>query len=316
MLKSKLKRIYDFASFVVPEELAIRPEKIERSVEDAVSFLSKKHAAFVESDGPVAAGDVVTVNIEKGGEPLPDPIQVTVGIGFNKAVEESVLGLKKAETGTMNLNGVPTPFEIARIRRRELPEITDAFIEGLNLENVHTISDYKAKLRDEFSEQSKNQNVYKIAQAWIKEGIEKSEFDISDEDVESKVESVKRMAAGENKSYEDYVRNYASLDLENPTAEESEAYMRGSLIRGIKEAVLGESFASGDGGGFDRTSYANETKELAARQNLSVEQIEASYSFEDYLQQAYKIYYYNHILDMCKDRIGLSGNKPGGDDDE
>lgn len=307
MLQSKLKQIYDFTSFVVPEELAINQVKIGQLVDEALSFLSKKHVTWMEADGPVAAEDIVTVRIDSNNAEISrDSMQISVGIGFNKAVEEHVRGLKKGEIVTRNINDTPAKIQVLSIKRKSVPSLTDAFIRGLNMDNIHTITDYKAHLHNEFSEQMKKQHVFKIAQVWIKEGIEKSEFEISEQDIASKFEKVKEMAAKEHLSYEAYIQNYASMDLKNPTVEESEAYMAKSLVRGIKENLLGQYFASGDDPQFSEACYEEELKELSNRENKPIAILRETYSYQDYLQQKYTMSYYNHVLDLSRARIGLT----------
>ena len=305
LLKSKLMKRYDFTTFIIPEELSIQHDNIEKQVEDAVSFVAKKHVTLIESGDSIAPGDIVTVDIESDNTNLnKSNVQVSVGIGFNKLIEDHVVGMKKGEVTTISIDGDSAAIKVVNTKRRIVPEVTDEFIDGLSIEHVHTIKDYEAHLYNEFSAQLKKQNVYKIAQAWIKEGIDNSEFEISEEDIANKLQSVKEMAAREDSRYEDYIIKYASVDLEDPTVEESEAYIRKSLIRGIQETLLGQSFDA-EGSEFNQESYENEIKDIASKQGQPVEKLKESYSFEDYHQHQYKLYYYNYVLDLCKKRIEL-----------
>lgn len=306
MLKSKLLKKYDFTTFIIPEELSIQHDKIELQVEDAISFLAKKHVTLIESGDPIAPGDIVTVDIESDNTKInQNNVQISVGIGFKKLIEDQVVGMRKGEVKTISIDGDSAALKVVSIKRRIVPEVTDALIDRLNIEHVHTINDYKAHLYNEFSVQLKKQNVFKIAQAWIKEGIAESEFDISEEDIESKLQNVRKYAARENSSYEDYIIAYASVDLTNPTLEESEANIRKSLIRGIQETLLGQSFDSKEGNEFNQQTYENELKELASKEGESIEKLKGNYSFDDYLQQKYTLYYYNYVLDLCRQKIEL-----------
>lgn len=307
LLKSKLINRYDFTTFVIPEELAIKEDKIEKQVEETFSFVAKKHVTLVETDDVIVAGDIVSVNIESANTKLnQNSVQVSVGIGFNKHIEEQVLGMKRGEVKTISLNGDSAELKVLSTKRRIVPEVTDEFIEGLDIENVHTIAEYRAHLHDEFAEQLKKQNVYKIAQAWIKEGVERSEFDIHEDDVNNKIEKMKKSVVEANSTYEDYVKAYASVDLKNPTFEESEAYIRKSLVRSIKELLLGQSFDSKEGHEYNQESYEKQLEEMANKENEPVATLKEKYSYEDYLQQSYTMLYYNTVLDMCKKRIKLN----------
>ena len=306
MLKSKLLNRYDFTTFIIPKELSIQHEKIESQVEDAISFVAKKHVTLRESIDPIASGDIVTIDIESDNNNLnKSNVQVSVGIGFNKRIEDHVVGMKKGEVKTISIDGVSAALKVVSAKRKFVPEVTDEFIDGLNIEHVHTIKEYKAHLYHDFSEQLKKQNVFKIAQAWIKEGVDGSEFDMSEEDIANKLQNVREYAARENSSYENYIKSYASVELENPSVEESEAYVRKSLTRGIQEILLGQSFDSKEGNEFNLETYENDIIEIASKEDQPVEELKKNYTFEDYLQQQYKMYYYNYVLDLCKKRIEL-----------
>ncbi|MDQ0169404.1 hypothetical protein [Paenibacillus tundrae] len=306
MLKSKLLNRYDFSTFIIPEELSIQHEKIESQVEDAISFVAKKHVVLIESSDPIVSGDIVTVDIESDNTDLnKSNVQVSVGIGFNKRIEEHVVGMKIGEVKRISIDGEETTLKVVNAQRKIVPEVTDEFIEGLNIEHVHTIKEYKAHLYHDFSEQLKKQNVFKIAQAWIKAGIDGSEFDMSEEDIAHKLQNVREHAARENSSYEDYIVKYASVELENPSLEESEAYVRKSLTRGIQEMLLGQSFDATGANEFNLETYEKDIKEMANKADQPVEELKKSYSFEDYLQQQYKMHYYNYVLNLCKKRIEL-----------
>jgi len=306
LLKSKLLNRYDFTTFIIPKELSIQHEKIESQVEDAISFVAKKHVTLRESIDPIASGDIVTIDIESDNNNLnKSNVQVSVGIGFNKRIEDHVVGMKKGEVKTISIDGVSAALKVVSAKRKFVPEVTDEFIDGLNIEHVHTIKEYKAHLYHDFSEQLKKQNVFKIAQAWIKEGVDGSEFDMSEEDIANKLQNVREYAARENSSYENYIKSYASVELENPSVEESEAYVRKSLTRGIQEILLGQSFDSKEGNEFNLETYENDIIEIASKEDQPVEELKKNYTFEDYLQQQYKMYYYNYVLDLCKKRIEL-----------
>lgn len=169
----------------------VKPKNItEKDVEEELKKVQIQNTRLVEKDGKVEQGDVA--NIDFKGSVNGEYFEGGTAEGFDLEIgshsfidnfEDQLVGLKVGETKDVmvkfpenyqaaNLAGKDAKFEckINAIKRKELPEINDAFASDVS--EFETLADYKAHIKEHLQEhavqdakvQTENQIIDKIVE--------------------------------------------------------------------------------------------------------------------------------------------------------
>lgn len=177
-------------------------------------------------DGPVADGDVATIDYEgkkdgeafEGGTSKDYPLEIGSGT-FIPGFEEGVVGMKKGETKDINvtfpeeyhsedLAGQEAVFTVTVKSIERKPELTEEWVQENT--DVDTIDAYKAQVREELegeAEAAANQDLYGQAFQKVFESCTFEEIPSEDIDSlkEAQVEMAKTYAAMYGMEYEDFL---------------------------------------------------------------------------------------------------------------
>lgn len=147
-------------------DLVVTDEEIEKEIN---TLLSGKSTQEEKADQTIASGDIAVFDFEgtvdgvlfEGG--AATNYELKIGSGqFIPGFEDQMIGMKVTETkdvnvtfpenyGAEDLAGKAAIFKVTlhNVKGEVLPELTDAFVEELNLENVKTVEELRAQKKTE-----------------------------------------------------------------------------------------------------------------------------------------------------------------------
>ena len=253
-----VSNLYDIDSIVIPEELT-KADIDEQKVDEEVQALAKRYAKEEQADA-AAAGDLVYCQADSESYPDGRTILIYAGMklpGAEKA-EEAVIGRKAGDTVSTVLAEKDVTLTIRKIVRRIPVEINDALIAGLGIENVKTIEDYKAYIRDKMTADQAMEQEKEVVRYVMDEMIANSTY-IYDE---------KEMEAYVQKTAEQYKKECEAIG--EPVEMEE---MKQGIVEQCKQYWMAKAFCESKGIAVDLSSVEEETDKMIEMMQLMGEQV-------------------------------------------
>lgn len=201
----------------------------DQDVEQEIQRLLSQKSQLVEKEGPVANGDVTTIDFKglkdgvafEGG--TAEGYQLEIGSGaFIPGFEEQMIGMEKGETRDLNLTfpenygaadlaGADVVFQVTvhHIASKVESQLDEEFVKSFQIPDVETIEDFKNKVKESLE----NQNVQALNAE--KENkvlgvlIENSDVEVEDADIQraldQHVQYVSNELAGQGMTLDQYL---------------------------------------------------------------------------------------------------------------
>ncbi len=257
-MNGMVSNLYDIDSIVIPEELT-KTDIDEQKVDEEVQVLSKRYAREEQAD-EAAAGDLVCCQADRESYPDGRTILLYAGMklpGAEKA-EEAVIGKKAGDVISTVLADKQVTLTIRKIVRRIPVEVNDALIAGMGIENVKTIEDYKAYVRDKMTADQRMEHEKDVIRYVMDQMIANSTY-IYDE---------KEMEAYVQKTSEQYKKECEAIG--EPVEMEE---MKQGLIEQCKQYWMAKAFCESKGIAVDLSSIEEDTDKMIEMMKLMGEQV-------------------------------------------
>ena len=159
-MKTQLYQLDDWREAL--QSLGFSDAPSEAQVEAAVRReLSRGRVTFrvLPADAPVCTGHRVTLRTSSA---LPkfnrESTPVTVGSGlYDPGIEEKLLGMHTGACGSAVVKDEDVTFTVLQVEEKVFPQLCDAFVQELQLDEVTTLAQYRAymerQLRDAYAGQ-------------------------------------------------------------------------------------------------------------------------------------------------------------------
>lgn len=253
-----VSNLYDIDSIVIPEELT-KTDIDEQKVDEEVQALAKRYAREEQADA-AAAGDLVCCQADSESYPDGRTILIYAGMklpGAEKA-EEAVIGKKAGDAVSTILAEKNVTLTIRKIVRRTPVAVNDALIAGMGIENVKTIEDYKAFIRDKMAADQAMEQEKEVIRYVMDEMIANSTY-IYDE---------KEMEAYVQKTCEQYKKECEAIG--EPVEMEE---MKQGIVEQCKQYWMAKAFCESKGIAVDLSSVEEETDKMMEMMQLMGEQV-------------------------------------------
>lgn len=188
-------------------------EVVESEIEEAIDRIRSQQADFVVAEKPAGSGDFVKCSYEGTleGQPVADLVAESPIYGSQKntweeagnadgpgvpAIVEGLLGMAAGESKTVEhsfaedfpveaLRGktVSYALEVHEVREKQLPELDDAFVQGLGLESVE---DLRKSITSRIQEQKEQRNGSLIRRQILDTLSSATSFDLPESSVETR----------------------------------------------------------------------------------------------------------------------------------
>lgn len=298
-----LQKLYDFRDVELPEALfALTWDP--GTVEAEVQAVRERFLTIVPVD-TAQKGDFATFKLPAQGEQKEKMVQVNIGKHFyDAAFEDSLVGLEVGAEVTMPAREGNRPGVLVSLKGRKLAELSDELIARMNLEGVHTIADYREMHKQKLIAQDKRKKCNGLYMVVSKKVRENSVFgDLSTlvaeklADYESQLRS---MAEAYGMSYEELRDKNVPPQYDTP--EKKEAFWQEKAENDVKDTLIVKAYASEQGKKFTRADYEKKCQEYL-NMGVSQEQLDAQFSFEEFLGSAPLEYYQEQILAYFDNRF-------------
>lgn len=177
-------------------------------VETQIQALVAQNPKMVEKDGPVANGDITTIDFEgfkdgvafEGGK--ANGHQLTIGSGqFIPGFEDQMIGMKKGEVRDLNLTfpadygvadlaGADVVFKVTlhKIENKYDAELNDDFVVSLQMPNISTVDELYKQMEAFIQSNHDQQYTNEIHNAVFEKLLNDCEVEVDDADIDVAME--------------------------------------------------------------------------------------------------------------------------------
>ncbi len=222
--------------------LKVEKEKVvvtDEMVADVINNIRKQYATIKEVD-EVAEGTVIKADIQQLGEgdvPIVgrkyEDVEIEVGKGeFDQEIENQLIGLKTGESKIVSRVVTPAEgegqtepiveryrFSIKEIFEKEIPELTDEFVESLGQDEYKTVADLQAAVRNMLRADLERRTREVFENRLIDEALKENPFDVPEGMVEHYlhhlVEDFKRQMGNQKIDEEAVRQHYRPIAIRN-----------------------------------------------------------------------------------------------------
>jgi len=204
-------------------------------VEEQIKRLLKSRASRKETDGPVAEGHIIQMDmqeLDESGAPLVgkkyQDITVSVGDGrFDPDLEKQLIGLKKGKE-TKITKEYPKDFPqkeyagkkesynitVKKIEEEKLPELTDEFVKEIN-PNVNSADEFRDQMRRNLQAEYEREAQNRFGTELTQKLIEENNFDVPEALIDNYLNHVVRdVRQRDPNAKEEQIRQHYRTDAE------------------------------------------------------------------------------------------------------
>ena len=286
--------------------LEVTKESAEVTEADINNYVDGKRKTFAElelvEDGVLENGHTAIFDFEgfsdgvafEGGK--AENYSLEIGSGqFIPGFEEQMLGMKPGEEKTIkvkfpeeyqaeNLKGKDAEFKIKlhEIKKRVLPEVTDEFVKELELEDINTVTEYLAYVKEVLTTEKAEASENKFEDDLLKKAVENANVEIPNGLVEEEVNrlfgQLERQAKMYNIPVEQFLGFYGITDVD-----QYKKTIEPSAINNVKQRVVFLKIADVEKVKVLAKDYNDEFKAIAKESNKTVEEVQKMYDKETLL---------------------------------
>jgi|GEM_PF-1091667 len=314
LFKSKLVKAFDFRDAKVSEELLA----IELDVKDILKQLSniaKKNAATIEPDDCVKPEDMILLEMESTLEKYNKKnVPISVGMGlFNKKFEEQLVGAKKGEVITINVDEHAVKAKVLSIKRRIIPPLTDELIVKENMEGINSVAELKDYLYNEKVSQLINERSYSLNYEVLQQVAAQSEYQVAEEDVKllcgeelNRCRAISRTV--DNMVFDEMTADEFVARVACNSLEQFKKKIKKGYEAELKMALVGMSMAKEEEVVFDALSYEEVIKEDIKAEPMDIETAKLFRPFLRYVAFSYTGFLRSKISEYYRNKFQINPN--------
>lgn len=149
-MKSHIISYYNYMDMPFEEVTeTVEKEDMESELSTDIETVLRMHKSYTEVN-KAEKNDVVTLSVKSE---LPkfnkENITVNAGLGmFSKELEEALIGHSAGDSFSASVQGKTVEVKIISCKRLSVPQLTDGFVQSLNIEGITTAADYRKHLTE------------------------------------------------------------------------------------------------------------------------------------------------------------------------
>lgn len=246
-----IKIRYDFTQVEIPAAL-LQAEVTREEMDGEYLGAAKRFTAIVSAEGPVQAGDVVTLTFaDDKAEGGARTIYANVGKGF--ADEEALVpGLRIGDSIRTRYAGREVEARIVCVKRLQVPALTDAHIAQLGIENVTDMAAFEEHVFAKLAELQRKRKFRGIMGIVSKAMMEKTEFEEMEESHPwyqalhgVMMGRIQAFAQQSGVSVEQAMP--VALRMADKSLEECQQALKAMCVERARQGALGQSYAQENG---------------------------------------------------------------------
>ena len=194
-------------------------------------------------------------------------------VGMNTEEEKDINVTFPENYQAADLAGKPAVFKVKlhEIKQRVLPELTDDFVKGLELENVNTVEEYKNHIKEVISIDKKEANDNKFTEDVLEAVCNEAKVDIPEAMVENRLAQMVSQVENQAKAYG--LTADQLLSFQGTSLEQYKEMMKPAASRYVLESVVLEAVKKAEKVKLVKADYDKYYKVVAKQYNQTLEQI-------------------------------------------
>lgn len=276
----------------------------EAEVEEEVKKLVERHADLeLKEEGTVENGDTAVIDFEgfkdgvafEGGKGENYPLVIGSG-SFIPGFEEQLIGMKSEESKDINvtfpedyqaadLAGKEVVFKVTvhDIKTKVLPEVNDEFVKDLEMKDVNTVDELKAKLKEDKKAAKKAENENKAVEELLNKFLDVVTVDIPEIMVNDQVNNMFQDQAYRMQSQG--ISIDAFLKYTGQTVEAFKDSLKEEALKRLKTTMGLEAVAKAENVAPTEEEVEKEVTSMAAMYGMSNEDVKKYVSVDDIKKQ-------------------------------
>lgn len=277
---------------VEKEEVVVTEEDVQKEIN---RVLSNSADLEVVEEGTLEVGNTAVFDFVgkvdgvefEGGK--AENYSLEIGSGqFIPGFEDQMVGMKVGEERTLkvkfpegyqadNLSGKDAEFDVKlhEIKVRVLPELNDAFVEGLEIENVKTVEAYKEMVKTTLTNEKEEASKNKFEDDVMTKLIANNPFTVPAEMIEDSVNRQVEKLENQAKAYgltADLLLKYQGIE----SLDQYKELLKPGVENSIKEEFILESIAKIEKIKLAKEDYDKYYGQIATYQNKTVKEVKAN----------------------------------------
>jgi trigger factor len=195
-------------------------------------------------------------------------------IGMKEGEEKTINVTFPAEYQATDLAGKEVQFalKLHEIKKKELPELNDDFVKDLNKENINTVSELKASIKEEIEKTKEQREKNRLADELIEQLTSKVEIEIPQAMVDASVkDELKDFERTVNQQYGMKIEEFKKIAQVN-----EEEFMKSVTERAtkkLKETLVLEQIVKQENLQATQDEINKSLEEIASANNMKVEDV-------------------------------------------
>lgn len=189
-MNGAVTKLYDIDSIRIPEELLdLRVD--DREIEEKVRMLSVRYAKESEAD-VAAVGDIVYCKADAGSYPDGRRVILFTGTSIPGAEDasEKAIGKSVNDSFSAMLSEKTVTLTVEKIIRRLPAEVNDALVRSIGLDDVTTLDEYRAYLKEQAIADMRMERHKAIFSYFLGELEKNSEFFYDEKELKEYIQSL------------------------------------------------------------------------------------------------------------------------------
>ena len=275
------------------EEAVVTEEELEKEVN---RNLSNSADLEVVEEGEIEKGNVAVFDfcgsvdgVEfEGGK--AENYSLEIGSGqFIPGFEDQMLGMKAGEEKVVkvkfpeeyhasDLAGKDADFKVVvhEIKKRVLPELTDDYVKGLEIEGVETVDQYKAMLKENLEKEKQEASKNKFEDDVLTKLLENNPVDIPQEMIDTQVNNKVAQLEEQAKQYgltADLLLKYQGVE----NVEQYKELLAPGIKTSIQEEFVLDAIVKAEKLKLEKEDYEKYYGQIAAYQHKELKEIKANF---------------------------------------
>ena len=246
-----IKKLYDFHQVELPGAL-LQAEVTRDDMDRELGFAAARFTAIAAVDGPIQAGDVVTLSFaDDKAEQGVRTIYSNVGKDFSD--EEALLpGLCVGDTVKMAYAGKEVTASIVCVKRLQVPALTDDHVKQLGIEHVTELSAFEDHVFAKLAEGQRKRKFRGIQGIVSKAMMENTEFEELEE-THPWYQALHGVMMGRVQAFADQMGMTAeqalpaAMRMNDKPLEECRQALKAMCVERARQGALGQAYAQENG---------------------------------------------------------------------
>ena len=320
-MESRVIKLYDFRQL----DLSAYQQKFcadEQMIQREWKNLQNKHSEW-EQGNVIRDGDIAVCNLRSGRAKFQkEGLKLVAGSGmFHKGLEQELIGMEIGQEKTVELMledaVAEVEIQILDVRRRKVPDVTDALAEESGIEGVHTVDAFRQYYINQQKEKFLEEIKYPALHYAVQTIFDKSDILIKKQDWENAVsmelEKYRELCRQEGLTLEEMTEKDFEGKIPVKSYDQLLCMVQDHNWESMMGYAVGKEYAKGEAYAPTPEEYEREMEDYASFWRCSVEEAKKINAYPYFEFTQYINRFYQALTDYVEKQILVEGENEDGD---